>query len=784
MLDLKALNESFDRINLIKTSGKLFEEFTGDESESGIDKEDILDWLSEHEQLWNDCEKHFVQDPTWLSADELESFICDHDQACKDYAKAFGLFFDEEEELDESFDRFLTEAKISPEDKHDSDVIRSIYAKMRQPGRKQFSHEETAVMKKYGLDFSRDNRGRRDNLVLVNKDGDYLPYYQDYKNNDKVNYADKARKASERHQDSKYKRDNPRWNPENQSNRNPKQTWSRWQDDQEMKSDYRDKYRDLYTKRMFINSNKAQLDLEKDYLSRLQQQVADTENNVKANQQSYDQQKAEWKKMLADRRAKKNESLLKKYDHALKQSVTLYENFNSSKKSLKESYKVYVFHNTACAERRPIEPQDIWDFQEEDCSNEDQVLDYICNDLGLSDYDDYDNLKELTDSLSQDFGDGSSIVYRIEKDGKTIFEDSADYFEELKNNLQIELEGEQDKLYSENGVQREDIIDWLEENYPDLYDEAESVFEDRYGDELENAFADDIESFIAEEDENAWAEYCREFKIVNESLKKYSHIFDQPVTLYENFNPSKKSLTEAKKDKILDQLDKEDYQLIKSIYPESTMIIVGHPGNKKVFSIDYEHSGFGGYYHCLKQVFPETKKWNDEGEAYREFFKKIPNWGEPISRKEGQQQEVAYLQSKYDRVLVIPQKKWLQIAQAEVPLDIDDTEPKEDEFDPPVQFYYGVYELDNDGDELDHISDFNTEEEAIKFAKKQSFPTHVVFIPSIDPDDDPEIAEYMQSNAPYEAYETIWSSLEEDLEEAKEFNFDKLNKKLHGNIRL
>ena len=270
-------------------------------------------------------------------------------------------------------------------------------------------------------------------------------------------------------------------------------------------------------------------------------------------------------------------------------------------------------------------------------------------------------------------------------------------------------------------------------------------------------------------------------KLNNESLlKKYSYVLKQLPTLYENFNPSKKPLTEAKKDKILDQLDKEDYQLIKSIYPESTMIIVGHPGNKKVFFIEYEHSGFGGYYHSLGQVFPETKNWNDEGEAYREFFKKIPNWGEPISRKEGQQQEVAYLQSKYDRVLVIPQKKWLQIAQAEVPLDIDDTESKEDEFDPPVKFYYGVYEIDEDNDELDHISDFDTKEEAIKFAKKQSFPTHVVFIPSIDPDDDPEIAEYMQSNAPYEAYETIWSS----LDEGKSFDFDKLNKKLHGNIRL
>ena len=98
---LEALNESFNKINIKNTSGKLFENFTGDESESGIDKEDILDWLSEHEQLWDDCENHFHTDPNWLSADDLEGFICDHDQACQDYEDAFGLSLEEclEEEL-------------------------------------------------------------------------------------------------------------------------------------------------------------------------------------------------------------------------------------------------------------------------------------------------------------------------------------------------------------------------------------------------------------------------------------------------------------------------------------------------------------------------------------------------------------------------------------------------------------------------------------------------------------------------------------------------------------
>ena len=583
MLDLKTLNESFDRINLIKTSGKLFEEFCEDCSESGIEKEDILDWLSEHEQLWNDCEKHFVQDPTWLSADELESFICEHEEACKDYAKAFGLSFDEEEELDESctesFDKFLTEAKISPEDEHDSDLLRSIYTKINQKPRrnveKRFTPEEKAVIDKYDIDLEREywagwgrgfNKNGYGTLYSINPKVNSRELFRPLDDDQKaINYADRARKYSTR----------PSGNYKYDGNNN---------------------YGDL-TNQTFRTDK---------------QKLADISRG-----------KSEYLRRIKDLEAK----ISKKQDY-----------IEAARKG------------------------------------------------------------KLQDVTEEDIKKAEASI-RI---------------------ANAELEAiKKEKPYFDS--ERKKAID--------------NFYKDRFGKTLKH--------------ENL--------------LKKYGHLFEQQVILYENFNPSKKPLTEAKKDKILDQLDKEDYQLIKSIYPKSTMVIVGHPGNKKVFFIDYEHSGFGGYYHFLIQVFPKPKKWNDEGEEYREFFEKIPNSGEPISRKEGLQQEVAYLQSKYDRVLVIPQKKWLQIAQSEVPLDIDDTEPEEDEFNPPVKFYYGVYEIDEDNDELDHISDFDTQEEAIKFAKKQSFPTHIVFIPSKDPDDDPEIAEYIQNNAPYEAYETIWSSLDESF---------------------
>ena len=86
---LNLINESLDNIVIKETEPVLFEEFCEDCSEFGVEKEDILDWLSEHNQLWDDCEKHFRQNPERLSADDLEGFICDHPQAWRDYCSYF-----------------------------------------------------------------------------------------------------------------------------------------------------------------------------------------------------------------------------------------------------------------------------------------------------------------------------------------------------------------------------------------------------------------------------------------------------------------------------------------------------------------------------------------------------------------------------------------------------------------------------------------------------------------------------------------------------------------------
>ena len=75
---------------------------------------------------------------------------------------------------------------------------------------------------------------------------------------------------------------------------------------------------------------------------------------------------------------------------------------------------------------------------------------------------------------------------------------------------------------------------------------------------------------------------------------------------------------------------------------------------------------------------------------------------------------------------------------------------------PPIS--YAVYELNEDGNELEELEHFDTEKKAIAWAKKQPFPTHVVFFPEEDPDNDPDYAEYIEYNYDYEPYEVVWES--------------------------
>lgn len=75
---------------------------------------------------------------------------------------------------------------------------------------------------------------------------------------------------------------------------------------------------------------------------------------------------------------------------------------------------------------------------------------------------------------------------------------------------------------------------------------------------------------------------------------------------------------------------------------------------------------------------------------------------------------------------------------------------------------YRVYECDpDDYEEIECVDSFLTAEEAIEFAQSCDFPTHVVISSEIDPDDDPEFAEWFEYECKYDPYEVIWTSWDE-----------------------
>lgn len=76
----------------------------------------------------------------------------------------------------------------------------------------------------------------------------------------------------------------------------------------------------------------------------------------------------------------------------------------------------------------------------------------------------------------------------------------------------------------------------------------------------------------------------------------------------------------------------------------------------------------------------------------------------------------------------------------------------------PEYFYYEVYELDEDGDEIDSLEAFDDFNEALEFAKESGLRTHICLIPTIDPDDDPDIREWFEYHCEYEPYEVVWES--------------------------
>ena len=98
----------------------------------------------------------------------------------------------------------LNEAEMSDEDKHDSDLIRSMIDKIQTRSNAKFSPEEKSVMDKYGIE--RNNQRKkltvddRDLNPDLDNNNHLFRYRSSYSNGtpSKINYADRARKLPQR----------------------------------------------------------------------------------------------------------------------------------------------------------------------------------------------------------------------------------------------------------------------------------------------------------------------------------------------------------------------------------------------------------------------------------------------------------------------------------------------------------------------------------------------------------------------------------------------------------
>lgn len=97
--------------------------------------------------------------------------------------------------------KHLNEAPMSPEDAADSKVLRDLYSKIGGKKYTNFTPEEKAVLKKYGLDawgFRGDTKINTPGKHPVVKGSDLGTKYNPNKDFDKVNLADRARKTDSR----------------------------------------------------------------------------------------------------------------------------------------------------------------------------------------------------------------------------------------------------------------------------------------------------------------------------------------------------------------------------------------------------------------------------------------------------------------------------------------------------------------------------------------------------------------------------------------------------------
>ena len=74
---------------------------------------------------------------------------------------------------------------------------------------------------------------------------------------------------------------------------------------------------------------------------------------------------------------------------------------------------------------------------------------------------------------------------------------------------------------------------------------------------------------------------------------------------------------------------------------------------------------------------------------------------------------------------------------------------------------YVLFEVDENGDEMDILGTFSKLETAKKKGKAFKGHAHIVCVPKVDLDDDPDLMDDWEANVDYEPFECVWNNYEE-----------------------
>lgn len=197
---------------------------------------------------------------------------------------------------------------------------------------------------------------------------------------------------------------------------------------------------------------------------------------VKIATEEFDQADDEWLEEITDQILSDNgeglseEEIYEQVSLFFDEEDTWDESLNEA--SEQDNFKLYIFLNTAATERRPLQPEDIEDFIEEEPANEEEFFEAI-EDLGVVDLEDIRTEEELINWLEgQDYGFGDPIIYKAIFKGATIYDDS-DYFESIKADLES---GDYEESLNEKLV---DVSDELLKEFEDILAKHNFSVEDR-----------------------------------------------------------------------------------------------------------------------------------------------------------------------------------------------------------------------------------------------------------------------------------------------------------------